>query len=48
MSVEENLKQKCTWLQERLGMDDKALSELVKRCPQVLGCNIEANIEPTI
>jgi hypothetical protein len=47
LSVEETSTQ-LAWLQERLDLDGKSLSKLVKTRPAVLGCSIQDNLEPKL
>jgi len=36
------------WLQQRLQLDDTALSKMIQRMPQILGLSITDNIEPKL
>jgi len=48
-SVEDNVKPKLAWLQDRLSLDVKSLNKLVqRRLPSVLIYSIEDNLEPKL
>jgi ferric-dicitrate binding protein FerR (iron transport regulator) len=47
-SVEENMEPKLSWLQDRLRLDNKSLSKLVKTLPSVFSCSIEDTLEPKL
>jgi hypothetical protein len=38
----------CDWLRSRLDLDDSGLKKMVLTFPQMLGCSVEANLEPTL
>jgi hypothetical protein len=48
LSIEDNLEPKLSWLQERLSLDDKSISKLVRKLPTVLGMSIEDNLVPKL
>jgi hypothetical protein len=48
MSIEDNLEPKLSWLQERLELDEKGVSKLVKTCPSVFNYSIKDNLEPKL
>ena len=36
------------WLQQRLRLDDAAVSEMIQKLPALFGCNVDTNLKPTL
>ena len=44
----DNMEAKLGWLQQRLHLEDAAVSKLVQQHPAIFGYNVQTNLEPTL
>ena len=47
-SIDTNFEPKLDWLQERLHLDDVALSKMIQLLPTLFSCSIDTNLEPKL
>ena len=47
-SIEDNLEPKLIWLQQRLKMDNEALSKMIQTQASLFCYNVDTNLEPTL